>query len=296
MDSRVLKPSFMRPVKVEDEESAKKRKVVGNKNIARFFVETFAFVYGGRIIRDPWGDGSSFTQAAYNFSPDVVWRENDLDIFTEVKATSTATSQIQCSSKQMANNFYKTLEDLSRGNIKSRIEYAFFKYGGKEKSRRGVNFLSPSNIVDSLAAAEKSLVVVPLNLFFYLSSFAYMSERDQTSSQFHVDRVTYFNIRGGTLTKLLDRSDFRDLNGVHYIPEVLEEFCLDDLEFEKTMTPEINLKYRGNYSMGPFPILRWSIPNEKYGRFADYLMNHHTEIALSLGLRDLFEEAKDIPF
>jgi hypothetical protein len=290
---KIIRPKFLKPVKAENEEEARKRAKVGNTNISRFFVHLYSTLYGGKIKKDPWGNGLS-SHTPFVFSPDIVREETENTIYTEVKATATNTSMIQCSGKQISNNIYETLNDIEEGK-QSRLEYAFFKYGTRRLTK-GVNLLSNSGLVNSLVNSKKELVVFPLNLFLYVCSFAAISERDQSSSQYNVDNVTYFNTRGSTLTRLLNQSDIKDLNDDRYTPEILKEFCLDDLKSERSTTPPVRLKYRTDFIIAPFPVTKWSIPEDKYSRFAEFLCENHKEISLSLGIRDLSEEAKNIPF
>jgi len=301
--SGVIRPRLLRQIRVTDEESAQKRKVIGNHNISRFFVELYRTLYGGKTIKDPWGNGLSHRVNDYSFSPDIVVRENGNAFYTEVKVTSNKTSQIHCRAKQISNNLYKIVSDATLGDLSSRIEYAFFKYGGSEKLRRGLNFLSNQGLVESLSDSKKELAIMPMNLFLYLSYFSYVNEMNQSTSRFGVDQAIYLNMRGGTITDLMSRDIFDEegnirsypKNNPHSAPDILKNFRLNDLIVERTSTHPMVSSYHGEYKIKPFPVVRWSIPEDKYGKFIGYILKHHYDICLSLGLEDLLENSKHDP-
>lgn len=292
-----MRPRLKRQIRALSPEDAARRAVIGNKNISRFFTHFYAHLFGGRVRGDPWGTHFNNGYLSYSFYPDVVKLEGENLIYTEVKATSTETSLIQCPEKQIENQVFELLRGFNEGKGDPlHLEYAFFKYGGNINSRRGVNLLPGQGLVKALSKSKKSLVIIPPNLFIYLASFAYSSRRNQSSSLYDKDFANYLSIRGGTLTKLLSDSPLREIGEGHYVPKFLEEICLEGIEVEHSMSPPVPIHYYRDLVVEPFPIARYFIPQERYIKSMGKLVKNHTLVTQVLGIRDLFEESKEIPF
>ena len=164
----VMRPILKRQVKADSIETAAQRSKIFKDNLSRFFVHLYASIYGGRILKDPWGNGlsSSSNGLSYHFNPDIVRIERGRKIYTEEKVTGTRNSKISASVKQSSNNFSELLERIeSREKPLSMIEYALFIYG--PRSLNGLQNMGTPSLVKILALSQKRLLVVPLNLFLY---------------------------------------------------------------------------------------------------------------------------------
>lgn len=293
----ILRPRLKRQIiggVVRSDEDAERRSAISRINLSEFFKYLYASIYGGIVKGDPWGNNLTSQHNIYSFNPDIEREENRRRIYTEVKATSKESSKIHSSLKQESNNLCRLLEEIESRRSPV-IEYALFKYGPSKLT--GLHILNNSQLVKTLAKSEKGLVVVPLNLFFYLTTFSRLETRDQTTSGFSGDSQDYHIIRGGTLTKLMDYETF--LENLHRnlsLWPCLRELCLEDIEAKSSTIPDVEGYYRTPFTVESFPVTKYSIPKKKYPRFLKNLTEHHVDITGALGIRDLLEEGKSTPF
>lgn len=291
---RVMRPRLKRQIHAYSPQDAERRASIFKDNISRFFVYLDAAIYGGRIIRNPWGNNLHF-HSTHGFSPDIIRIENGRRTYVEDKATSTKSSKIGTNSKQTANNLYKMLRLTEKGREPfPKLEYDLFKYGPRSLLN-GLGALDNSELVNMLATLDKSLIRIPFNLFLYLLSFARIETRDQTTSLYNVDSPMYHIIGGRVLTELLNGTPLNHLNNGQYSSSLVETLRLADLEVEHLVTPSVQVNYRRTSRTEPFQVARYFIPDSKYGKWISSLRKNHKEITDALGLRNLFEEARNVP-
>ena len=270
-------------------------------------------MFGGEILTDPWGsrlgtplelehlrdyiaDEFSRGKVKYSFNPDVVAINGEEVTYSEIKSLSTKSAIAHCSIPQISANFVKTLESSEARNWPfPGVEYAFFKYGGSRELSVGLYKYGTRGLVNKLIKSDKQLVIVPMNLLLFLSTFANKQRLNQHSCQYSSNVGEYYSIRGSTLTKLSrDECDFQKLVGdcpsIDLNPNLLS---LDTLEFESFQTPKIKGRYHRDFVVPSFPVARYFIPNERQKEVAETLRENYEEITFKLGLRDLY---KPIPF
>jgi len=253
-----LRPRLTGQIRAFSKEDAGLRAKIAKDNISAFFVHLYQCLYGGRIVRNPWGNNELFHNE-YLFSPDIVRREDGTKIYSEVKATSVKNSKIHLPAKQTANNLFAMLEKAKRGE-RSQLEYGLFKYG--PTSVQGTGAIDNSQLVRTLSDSEKITVVAPFNLLLYLASFGRVETRNQTSSLYNVNSPRYTLIKSTVVTNLFNSVSFDALKNSSYVD--------------------------------PFPVTKYFIPQDKYRRFAKSLKQNYGDIVDILGLRNLFEESKKI--
>lgn len=290
---KIMRPHLERQVKVRSDEDAGKRSKISGDNISWFYTFLYTSIYGGKVKRkNPWGKGLSDQNNSYSFNPDIIRKDGEVTTYTEVKVTSTRSSQIHSRLKQEANYVCRMLEELEAGKAPV-IEYAFFKYGTRNLT--GLHLLNNSQLVRTLVESEKKLVIVPFNLFLHLTTSSRLETRDQTTSRFSEDSPDYHVIRGGNMAKFLDYETF--LEGLHRdisLHRTIPELCLEDIEAENLVVPVVEGHYRTPFAIEAFPVTRYFIPGKKYPRFLESLQAHHSSITGLLGIRDLI--AEDVPF
>jgi len=239
----ILRPRLKRQVKIRETWDWLKRANVSKKNIPRFFSYLYAQVYGGNVRIDPWGN--NLHSNSNQFNPDIEREKNGRKIYTEEKSTSVRSSQIHSPLKQEENNLYYLLREADEGKEPLPIiEYALFRYG--PWSNTGLHKLSNEQLVKNLSEAEKKLVILPFNAFLYLAAFSRHEIRNQETSEFNRDTQRYHVLNGSTFTGLFENNhpitDF-----AKYPAPILEKLCLEDIEVEHSVTPNIKGNYFGRF-------------------------------------------------
>jgi hypothetical protein len=289
----IFRPKLKRQIVAQDNDEAEIKSNTFKKDLSNFFTNLYIEFYGGKVRKELWG--KRFNTNKINFSPDIEKFENGRWIYPEVKATSTQSSQIHSPLIQEENNLYEFMSRIEKGeNPPPMIEYALFKYG--PSSLTGLHKLNNSKLVETLAKAEKKLVILPLNAFLYLAAFSRKDTRNQETSKYGSDSQDYHVLKGSLLTNLLENNKPISRRGGKYpLPDLEGKLCLEDIEVEHSMTPKIEGFYYKPFVVESFPVTRYFIPEEKYSKLTQNLMEHHVEIFEALKIRNLFQEEKDHP-
>ena len=283
----ILEPHLNRQVEVVDARTAYIRSITSGENISEFFKYLYASIYGGRVKKDPWRRGLNGSNQ-YSFNPDVVREEEGITIYTEIKATSAHSSQLHSRLKQEANNLCRILEEVEAGRTPE-MEYALFRYGRTDL--KGLHLLNNSQLVKTLAKSDKGLVISPFNHFLHLTTTSRLETRNQKTSGFNEDSPNYHVIRGGTHTELQDPERYlSELREAISQKRVLKELCLEDIKVEQGMTPKIEGFYRAPFTVEPFPVTRYFVPEEKYERLIQNIAKHRKELTEALGIPDVTQE------
>src|SRR3990172_3131363 len=249
-----LRPRLTGQIRAFSKEDAGLRAKIAKDNISAFFVHLYQCLYGGRIVRN----------------------EDGTKIYSEVKATSVKNSKIHLPAKQTANNLFAMLEKAKRGE-RSQLEYGLFKYG--PTSVQGTGAIDNSQLVRTLSDSEKITVVAPFNLLLYLASFGRVETRNQTSSLYNVNSPRYTLIKSTVVTNLFNSVSFDALKNSSYVdPSLPEVLSLGDIEVEHSLVPKITVGGGGEHVMGPFPVTKYFIPQDKYRRFAKSLKQNYGDI------------------
>ncbi len=283
-----MKPLLKRQVEVVDDRTAYIRLITSGENTSEFFKYLYTSIYGGSVREDPWGNGLSLDQNSYSFNPDTEREENGITIYTEIKATSVDSAKFHSRLKQEANNLCKLLEEAKKGRFPL-MEYALFKYGTRHLT--GLHRLDNSQLVKTLATSSKGLVLVPFNHFLHLTTSSRLETRDQTTSGFNEDSAEYHVIRGSKHTELQDPERYLgELHREISQKRVLKELCLEDLEVEESETPLIKGHDGTRFTVEPFPVTRYFVPEEKYERMIRSLARHRKKLTKALGIPDITQE------
>lgn len=293
-NTRVLRPCLerqIRQVDIVDERTAHIRSILSGDNTSFFFAYLYASIYGGRVKKDPWGRGLNGSNP-YSFNPDIKREENGITIYTEVKATSAHSSQLHSRLKQEANNLCGILKKAEKGEAPV-MEYALFKYKRSDEEK-SLHRLNNSQHVKALATSSKGLVIIPFSLFLHLTTSSRLETRDQTKSRFNKDSPRYHVIRGSTHTELQDPEKYLSELREEISQElVLKELCLEDIEVEQAMTPRMEGFYRAPFTVEPFSVTRYFVPEEKNERLIQSLAEHRKELTETLGIPDVFHEVEE---
>ena len=284
---KIMRPHLNRQVEVVDDRTANLRSILSGDNTSFFFVHLYASIYGGMVKKDPWGRSLNGSNE-YSFNPDIKRKEGDITIYTEVKATSADSSKFHSRVKQEGNNLCGILKKAEKGEAPL-MEYGLFKY--RRPDLKGLHTLNNSQLVRRLAEFDKGLVIGPFNLFLHLTTSSRLETRDQTTSGYNEDSPNYHVIRGSTHTGLQDPERYlselrRDIS----LGRVLKELCLEDIEVEQNMTPRVKGFYRAPFTVEPFPVTRYFVPEEKNERLIQSLAEHRKELTKALGIPDVTQE------
>ncbi len=304
--SLILRLKLIKQVKRISQETGEKRKHISKLNTSRFFVELYHSLYGGVINKD--GRNGNIDTILSNgnlrrFSPDIVSSLDGNTAFTEIKSNSIKRSSPFCSKNQIENYCYLLLRELEEGDLKPSVNYAFFRYGNSYTKH--LHKLGNSSLVDELARGDKYLTIMPLNLLFFLLAFSNLEEKDQTTSTSNINYQKYLMPRGKILRTLHESENaIQELIGEYldqptwdpkrrYIGNI-EDFFLDKLRADRSMSPKINFKYHSEHKMDPFSITKYSLPGKSQAKWLSHFSRNHRIILDNLGLEDIFED--DIPF
>ena len=296
MRKRVVKPKFLRRIRVTCQSEAELRSIRARQNTSIFYCYLYEALFGGRIGRTFKGELEEISSGRYrNLHPDIVKPISDGRVFTEVKTVKTKNGKPYCSHDQFHNYTYDLLKDLNAKRPRSQVEYAFFRYWNTRLTK-----LCGKQIGGELAEETRDLLIVPLNLLILILLNSPTKKIDQTTNK-GPDECKYWMIFGEILSqfhkddnitdKLFSRSSER---GYHGLKELL---LLDNLVSERTQSPG-NL-YFWDQQIEPFQITRYY--NRNPGQWAKVFKKRHEEILTGiLGTKDLYKETeearKEVPF
>jgi hypothetical protein len=287
----LLRPKLKRQISAENPEEAGLRSRIFKTNLSRFFTHLYAHIYGGEVQPDPWGN--FLKTNGRNYSPDIVKIEGGRRIDTEVKATSTRSSRLYSPFRQEENNLYEFLKRLEKGESPlSVMEYALFQYGHRETTQ--LQRLGSGSLMKKLAGEPKKLVILPLPAFLYLASSSGTKVMDQKSSSYNRETQTYHVVKGTEFKKIFNNNiSLVDL--ILFPDPILDLLHLDKLKVEHSTTSEVKGHYRVPFVVEPFPVTKYTYPEEVYEKVAGNLLEHHAEIARNLEIRDILERNKSLP-
>ena len=297
---RGFKIGLLKQVDAQSKEDAEKRSIISRRNTSRFFTQIYQYIYGGKINFGKKGNLDIFLEnGRKNFSPDIVESSGNGIVYTEVKSHSVRMNSPHCSITQLENYCYFFLNKLNSKRV-PRVDYSIFRYG--DWNTHGLQKLNSSQFVDKLSEVNKKLLILPLNLVFFLLTFSRHERRDQTNSESPLDFQDYFMPRGKILTRLQDGncaisdliSSYGNLSELEKrFFRGLEDLALQDLQVDKTLSPRIQIEHRGKiYCVKPFPITKYFHNTKKYQKWLAHFSKNHERIMEDFGLRNLFEEKR----
>lgn len=289
----VFHPKFLKEVKFDpkDKRWVERRSVNARRNISIFYTYLYQSLFGGNICAPFKTDSERMANGDDRiFHPDIIKRGKN-KICTEVKSNSTHSSKPFCSISQLENYCYHLLMDLNKPHTNSMIEYAFFRYSyPKREHKVKLDSLNNQNIAMQLAGRKTSLLIVPLNLLLlmFLNSDSSQPYRTHTSEQ------NYFKIPGKMLVNLAqDKNFIKELMHRTYDDSLEERLLLKQLNCE-IYTPKAEL-YCGKHQMNDFTITRYFNKNPKDWS-NHFKKNHQFILTKLLGVKDIYQECKDVPF
>ncbi len=270
---------------------------IAKSNIGTFYSHLYQSIFGGHIIRKFKTEKEVHTNGdeteERNFHPDHIRFENHRKIFCEIKAISDKNSKPWCSSGQLENYCNDQLVDAFETMFTPELEYAFFRYKHRNDNEKKTSVLTTQELARRLSRQTKDLLIVPSNLLFLMLLASENNYINQESNK-GPNEAHYWKIYGKLITRMHNQENPTQLVKEYKGDRRLRnELCLDNIDVESTGIPE-GLHY-GIMPIKPLTITRYFNRDPK--EWSEHFKQHHEGILTkTLGVRDLYQEAKEVPF
>ncbi len=268
---------------------------IAKGNVAAFYSEIFDTLFPGKIMRRFKGDKETIANGEeINFHPDHIRWENDKKIFTEIKSISTNNSRPLCSDTQLENYCFDLLRDAEQPLFEPQLEYVFFRYQRSKKDPVKTSKLNNQELAQRLARKTNDLLMVPSNLFFLMMLASKKVKMDQTTNK-GPDEAKYHKIYGELISQLHtgEVTPAEIARNLTSRVDLTKELCLDNLDYTRTESP--NNLYYAIFKVKPFSITRYQ---NKYSRawLEHFRQNHKRILTEIVGLKDIYQDLRDVPF
>jgi len=319
-----LKLSFLERVSETDTlKTDEEMRYVSTMNTSNFFVRLWHHLYGGEFVANRRSDVYDHLEGRRRgFSPDIRKKTSLGTIVEEVKASSRRGTMFHCSEHQVGNYADFLLRSVVGGDELPEVNYVFIKYGERKDSNRLYKLTLPA-LSERMAGMRKEVIVIPLNLLFFISLFSKHETRKQISSGSSWNSQDYFYPSGtllsflsqeenavqsltevynsykGVFRYIRSRNEIRRSRFMDYLEEgeglkrldPFEELFLEGLKVERTESRKTSAFYLGKtYEIEPFPVTKYFLPQELHREWLAYFSQNHKRILSSLGFEDIFAE------
>lgn len=272
---------------------------IAKGNIASFYSQLYRAIFGGHILRrfktekESYQNGDEDEQR--NFHPDQIRYEDGRKILCEIKAVSSKNAKPFCSSNQLENYCHDMLTSAFKTMFASEIEYAFFRYfhRSRDGTEKRTSVLANWELKRKLARDTRDLLIVPSNLLFLMFLLSNGDWLNQKSNK-GPDQTFYWKVYGN-LISLLHKHENPVISLIENLEQGIEfarGLCLEDLSVVRNESPK-NIYCCGK-KVRHFPVTRYYNRTE---RWLEYFKQSHQRILTDgLGIRDLYDELRRLPF
>jgi len=229
-----------------------------NKRISHFYEEIYARMMGGKNHSGSKFDPEKVLNNTSRFSPDIVFKNEEYTLLTEVKATSTKSDRFPCSQNQFLN-YLNYLNNKDTSDLYY-LNYAFFKY-----LKNGENRSKQKALITGLTKQTKDLLILPLNLTLLLLMDSNFVKQNHTTSH-GGGYVNYWMVLGGDVGHLTNHAPEKAVN---YLidklnpqkKEIAEKYLLLERVFKKeSQAEELRISLRGmTLKLNPFTVTEYTI-------------------------------------
>lgn len=299
---------------------ANRNQVLAGHNTADFYVHLYRALFDGEILRNEIG-GISLREMAGEklFCPDLERVGDNGTVYTEVKSISVKNSSPHCSLKQVENYFGAFMDRVASGEEGPGVEYAFFRYAttyvnkvkGKRRAKgRPLHLRTNDEHFEKLCGETRDLLVVPLNLAFFIFLNSPTERMDQTSSDGSNDEQKVLRPIGGFLTDLregqlekLRGRKYRESEFGLYADEASKAeryLMLDGLEYQTMISEHVSARLFGKHELEqkvePFRIYAYSMKEDAASEWNKWLREkrNRAKICKALNIKDPVPEG--VPF
>lgn len=299
----IVKPKLMQRTKIIDEKTANQSIIISKKNTSRFFSFIYSALFGGKVKRDSIKDIKELKNGIkIATTPDILLVESDKIKATEVKASSTRSARYEHTFNQMQNYCCDLLLNFDKGKKPLYIHQALFQYGGRNLGN--LHKLNKSQLVQALSHSSKSLTIIPFNLGLFLFHISSQTTKNQSSNNSSCDELNYKTIGTGLVNRLHKKSELINLLrenleevviNPYPVRDLVKDFFLNNLKYEKTKSPQIIVHYQGiSHVIEPFPIIEYKLSKRDYVSWIEHFSNDHKKIIKNLELRNLYQEINEV--
>jgi len=303
MPERIFKPKLRKSAAIQTVRGRKDYRLKSfsvKNNLSRFYSQLFAFYFGGnpngnQTARD-YRTGPRREDVSH-LCPDVVFRDENNEVFTEIKALGGRSPGPLCSLTQLERACLYELAEAQTQPPTPHYRYAICQYGSFSRGRN-LHHCSSTQFVKTLAEETRGFCVFPLNFALYLCTKSPIRAQDQSRNKMSNHSRLYWCPPRGLLTNLRKTTDPIGFlistpcsGGYQHIE--LEDCFLDRMHVEHIEIPLVTVDYRGKQTkIAPEKLTRFSLSEEDHLKWLEHFSQNHEEILRGLCLEDLWEKRK----